>query len=322
MQPISLTQLLEAGCHFGHKADRWHPKADIFIYQKRDGIHVIDLAKTKAGLEAAAEFVKNMVADGKTIVFIGTKRQAATIIREEATRVGAPFMIQRWVGGLLTNWPEINKNLEKVRRLTEEQETGAWNKFPKHERVKLAHHLAKLNHLYEGVVQLMSPPDALFVVDVKKEQVSILEARKMGVPVIGVVDTNSDPDMADYVIPSNDDAVGAISLIVKYMADAYEEGRQAFTKESEKAAKEAEKEKTKAAEKVEPQRKPETTPAEGVQSKKEVTKEIKKQVETAEKSTAKPEVKATPTAAKPKVEEKPESEAEKPKRGRKKKIEN
>lgn len=251
MQPISLTQLLEAGCHFGHKADRWHPKANSFIYQKRDGIHVIDLAKTKAGLEAAAEFVKNTAADGKTVVFIGTKRQAATIIRQEAGRVGAPFMTQRWVGGLLTNWPEIHKNLEKVRRMTEEQETGAWNKFPKHERVKLAHYLTKLNYLYDGVVQLKTPPDALFVVDVKKEQVAILEARKMGVPVIGVVDTNSDPDMVDYVIPSNDDAVGAITLIVKYMADAYQEGREVFTRENEKAAKEAEKAKVKLVEKTE-----------------------------------------------------------------------
>ncbi len=234
MEEISLKALLEAGCHFGHKADRWHPKAARFIYQEREGIHVIDLVKTKAGLQAAAEFVKAQASDGKTVLFVGTKRQAAPIIREEAARVGAPFIGQRWIGGFLTNWSEIHKNLEKIRRLTEEEKTNAWKKFPKHERVKLSRYLKKLNFLYGGVVQLTQPPDAFFVVDIKKERVAVFEARKMNVPVVGVVDTNADPDWVDYVIPSNDDAVGAVQFIIHYIAEAYKEGLELRQKTIEK----------------------------------------------------------------------------------------
>jgi small subunit ribosomal protein S2 len=236
MEEVSLKALLEAGCHFGHKADRWHPKAARFIYQERDGIHVIDLAKTKAGLEAAGAYVKQLAAEGKKVLFVGTKRQAGPIVRAEAEAAGAPFIAQRWIGGFLTNWPEVHKNLEKIRRLTEEEKTGAWNKFPKHERVKLGRYLKKLHYLYGGVVQLTSPPDAFFVVDIKKEKVAVSEARKMEVPVVGMVDTNSDPEWTDYVIPSNDDAVGAVQLIVHYMAQAYKEGLDVHHKEIEAAS--------------------------------------------------------------------------------------
>lgn len=236
MQEITLQELLEAGCHFGHKADRWHPKANAFIYQERDGIHVIDLAKTKIGLEKAREIVRQMAMQGKTILFFGTKRQASSIIREEATRAGAPFITQRWIGGFLTNWTEVHKNIQKIRKLTEEQANNAWKKYPKHERVKLSRYLTKLNYLYSGVVQLDNPPDAVFVVDIKKEKVGVFEARKRNIPVIGVVDTNSDPGWVTHAIPSNDDAVGAISCIVKHIADAYLEGRESFAKEQEKAA--------------------------------------------------------------------------------------
>jgi small subunit ribosomal protein S2 len=241
MQPISLKDLLEAGCHFGHKSDRWQPKAASFIYQKRDGIHVIDLVKTKAGLEAAANFVKTSAASGKILLFLGTKRQAAPIIKAEAEASGAPYFIKRWVGGFLTNWSEVHKNLEKIRRLTEEETNGAWNKFPKHERVKLSRYLAKLNQFYGGVAMLKTPPDILFVVDIKTEAVAVAEARKRGTTVIGVVDTNANPTDVDYVIPSNDDAVGAIKLIVTYIARAYKEGAEAFQKEQNARAEELKK---------------------------------------------------------------------------------
>lgn len=248
MEAVSLKDLLEAGCHFGHKADRWHPKAAEFIYQERNGIHVIDLAKTKAGLEKAAEFIKDILQNSAEVLFIGTKRQAASIIREEATRVGAPYIAQRWIGGFLTNWEQVHKNLEKIRRLTEEEKTGAWNKYPKHERVKLSRYLKRLLHLYSGVIELREPPKALVVVDIKREDVAIREAHRMQTPVVGVVDTNSDPTQVDFVIPSNDDAVGAINYLVHYLANAYLEGKE-----------EREKEQAKEKRKVESKKKGETT---------------------------------------------------------------
>lgn len=292
MQPITLKELLEAGCHFGHKVDRWHPKAAQFIYQEREGIHVIDLAKTKSGLEKAAQLVEQLALEGKSVLFLGTKRQATGIIREEAARVGAPFIAQRWIGGFLTNWSEIHKNLEKIRRLTEEEANNTWKKYPKHERVKLSRYLKKLNFLYSGVVQLMQPPAALFVVDIRKERVAVLEAKRMGIPVIGIVDTNSDPEMVDYVIPSNDDAVGAISCIVTYISEAYKLGSEARQKQvadaKEKEAKSLQAEAAKTAEKT-----PEVKPAEKVASPATNKKALEKPVVAAEKKVT-PEAKAQP----------------------------
>lgn len=248
MQPVSLKDLLEAGCHFGHKVDRWHPKAASFIYGPREGIHVIDLVKTKAGLEAAAKQVYTLASQGKTVLFLGTKRQASAVIKEEASTVGAPYFSKRWVGGFLSNWPEVHKNLEKIRRLTDEQNNGAWNKFPKHERVKLARYLNKLNMLYGGVSHLKTPPEAVFVVDIKTELVAVKEAQKVGATVIGIVDTNSNPSGINYVIPSNDDAVGAIKLLVHYIAKAYLEGCEVYEKEAAAKAEALAKEAAKKAE--------------------------------------------------------------------------
>lgn len=231
MQDISLKELLEAGCHFGHKSDRWHPKAKAFIYQERGGIHIIDLAKTKAGLQKAADFIKNLVKGGGTVLFIGTKRQAAQFVKSEAERVGAPYINRRWIGGFLTNWEQVHKNLEKIRRLTTEQQENAWKKYPKHERVKLGRYLERLKQFYGGVVHLNQPPTAVFVIDIHREQVAVREANKMAVPAIGVVDTNSDPTLVQYVIPANDDAAGSLKFIITYIADAFQEG----SKEAEKA---------------------------------------------------------------------------------------
>jgi small subunit ribosomal protein S2 len=249
MEQITLEHLLEAGCHFGHKSERWNPKASSFIYAEKDGIHIIDLVKTKDGLDRAAEFVRDLVAEGKEILFVGTKRQAKGIVKEEAVRVGAPHMTERWIGGFLTNWDGIHRNIQKIIRLTDEESTGAWKKFPKHERVKLARYLKRLNMFYGGVLKLSVPPQAIFVIDVKKEVVAVREAIRAGIPVVGIVDTNSDPTGIAHVIPANDDAVGSIAVITKVIARAYEEGRAALAKasadEAKKVAADGEKQKVK-----------------------------------------------------------------------------
>jgi small subunit ribosomal protein S2 len=231
MEQVTLRALLEAGCHFGHKADRWHPKAHTFIYQKREGIHIIDLAKTKAGLEAAAGFIKNEAASGRTVLFIGTKRQASAILKDEAEKAGAAYMNKRWVGGFLTNWETVHKNLEKIRRLKDEELNGTWKKYPKHERVKLGRYVHKLEQFYGGVLTLNELPSSIFVVDIKREEVAVNEAVKMGIPIVAVVDTNTDPTPVNWQIPANDDAVGSIKFIVTYISEAYREGKDQFEKE-------------------------------------------------------------------------------------------
>ena len=236
MSDITLQQLLEAGCHFGHKAERWNPKASGYIYTEKDGIHIIDLARTKEGLDRACLYVSELVAAGGEVLFVGTKRQAKDIFVKEAKRVDAPYVIERWIGGFLTNWEGIQKTIKKILTMTDDEKTGAWKKFPKHEQVKLAHHLKRLNMFYGGVTKLMSPPKALFIVDVKKESVAFREAIRCAVPMIAMVDTNVNPTDILYPIPANDDAVGSIAIITKAVADAYEEGKRKREKGIEVAA--------------------------------------------------------------------------------------
>ena len=225
MEEITLQALLEAGCHFGHKAERWHPKAASFIYTKKDGIHIIDLAKTKTGLEKAASYVQDAVKEGKEILFVGTKRQARGIVKQEAENCGAPYFSVRWIGGFLTNWDQVRKNIEKINRMTEEQAAGVWKKFPKHEQVKMARYLERIKVYYGGVLTLSEVPAALFIIDVRKEIAAVREAIRSGISIIGLVDTNSDPTNIDYVIPANDDAVGSITFIVQEIAKAYKHGK-------------------------------------------------------------------------------------------------
>lgn len=233
MEEITLQALLEAGCHFGHKSERWNPKASKFIYTEKDGVHIIDLAKTKIGLEAAAAYVKELVKHGSEVLFVGTKRQAAGSVKEEAENVHAPYLVERWIGGFLTNWDGVRKNIEKINRLTDEQKNNAWKKFPKHEQSKLTRYLARLKVFYGGVLTLKDLPSAVFIVDVKKEQSAVREGIRRGIKVIAIVDTNSDPTGIDYVIPANDDAVGSIKYITHGIATAYKEGREAREKEEE-----------------------------------------------------------------------------------------
>lgn len=238
MEEITLQALLEAGCHFGHKAERWHPKASSFIYTEKDGIHIIDLAKTKLGLEEAALFVKDTIAAGGEVLFVGTKRQAKGVVKEEATAAGAPYFAERWIGGFLTNWDSIKKNIDKINRLTKEQEEGGWKKFPKHEQSKLARYLARLKIFYGGVLKLTDVPSALFVVDVRKEDAAVREGKRRELPIVAIVDTNADPTGITHVIPANDDAVGSIQYITHVIAQSYKEGKELREKqEKEKQAK-------------------------------------------------------------------------------------
>jgi len=225
MQDISLEVLLEAGCHFGHKSERWHPKAAQFIYTEKDGIHIIDLAKTKAGLEAAGKFIEELVAGGSEVLFVATKRQAKGVVKEIVEKAGAPYLVERWIGGFLTNWEQVQKNIAKINRLTEEASAGTWKKFPKHEQLKLSRYLARLHTFYSGVLALKTPPAALFVVDVKKEISAVREGLRIGIPIVAIVDTNTDPENIAYPIPANDDAVGSIALITQVIAGAYLAGK-------------------------------------------------------------------------------------------------
>lgn len=230
MQSVTLQSLLEAGCHFGHKAERWHPRAAEFIYVEKDGIHIIDLVKTRAALMMALDFVSDIASAGGEVLFIGTKRQAKSIVAKASQDSGAPFMTERWIGGFLTNWDGIQSNIKKINRMDKEQAENAWRKFPKHEQFKLARYLKRLKVYYGGVLQLARMPKAVFVIDIKKEDAAVREARRMGIPVIGIVDTNSDPSEIDYVIPANDDAVGSIELLVKAVASSYKEGLDTYAK--------------------------------------------------------------------------------------------
>ena len=222
---ISLRELLEAGCHFGHQSQRWNPKASTFIYTKRDGVHIIDLVKTRDALTAAGEHISKIIAHGGKIIFLGTKRQAKEIIKEEAKRCNAFYVSEHWPAGLLTNYDVIKKNLLKMKDLkeklvSEEKKAG----FTKKEVGLWEKELIKLELFYGGIAELLTMPELLFVVDVKKEAGAVKEARKRGVSVVGIVDTNSDPTSVDFAIPANDDALGSIKIITKFITDAVIEG--------------------------------------------------------------------------------------------------
>jgi small subunit ribosomal protein S2 len=220
---ISLKDLLEAGCHFGHQSSRWDPKMKPYIFTARDGIHVFDLAKTKEGLEAAMAYVKEITREGKIIIFVGSKRQAKEVIKEVAQSVGMPYVSERWLGGTFTNWEQIKGRIGRLKDLKEKREKGEFKKFTKKERLLIDREIARLEKLFGGIDKLEDLPEAIFVVDTKRELAAVKEANKRGIKVVGLVDTNSDPDLIDYVIPANDDAVKSIELIVKKIGEAIKE---------------------------------------------------------------------------------------------------
>ena len=227
---ISLKDLLEAGAHFGHQAARWNPKMKPYLYGIKDGVHVFDLVKTKEGLEKACQFVRKFTAEGKTIVFVGTKRQAQAIIIEEAKKAGVPYVAQRWLGGTLTNWEQIKKSIDKLNQMKDERKKGVYKKYTKKEQLLLDRQIARLERFLGGLATLEEPPEALFVVDTHKETLVVKEANKKEVTVVGLVDSNSDPDLVDYIIPGNDDAVAGIKVVVSAVAEAAKEGKEAHDK--------------------------------------------------------------------------------------------
>lgn len=223
---VSMKQLLEAGVHFGHQTRRWNPKMAQYIFTERNGIYIIDLQKTVKKMEEAYEFVKNASAEGKEILFVGTKKQAQDSVKEEATRSSMHYVNERWLGGMLTNFKTIRTRIDRLEELEKMQEDGTFDLLPKKEVIKLKHEMEKLERNLGGIKNMTRVPDILFVVDPRKEKNAVAEAKILGIPVVGIVDTNCDPDEIDYVIPGNDDAIRAVKLITSKIADAVIEGRQ------------------------------------------------------------------------------------------------
>ena len=226
MAVVSMKQLLEAGVHFGHQTRRWNPKMAQFIFTERNGIYIIDLQKTVRKLEEAYNFVRDIAAEGRTLLFVGTKKQAQEAIKEEAERVGMFFVNARWLGGMLTNFKTMRRRIDRLHQLGKMREDGTFDLLPKKEVIKLRGEIMKLEKYLGGVKEMHRLPGALFIVDPRKERNAIAEARKLGVPIVAIVDTNCDPDEIDYPIPGNDDAIRAIKLISQTMANAVTEGRQ------------------------------------------------------------------------------------------------
>ncbi len=226
MSIISMKQLLEAGVHFGHQTRRWNPKMAEYIFTERNGIYIIDLQKTVKKIEEAYTFVKELAAENKTILFVGTKKQAQESIEQEAKRCSMFYVNQRWLGGMLTNFKTIQARINRLHELTKMEEEGLFDVLPKKEVIKLRHEQEKLEKFLGGIKEMTELPDALFIVDPRKERIAVREAQILQIPVVAIVDTNCDPDEVDYVIPANDDAIRAVKLITAKIADAVIEGRQ------------------------------------------------------------------------------------------------
>ncbi len=226
MVDVTMKELLEAGVHFGHQTRKWNPKMAPYIFGKRNGIHIIDLQKTVEDFKAALAFLKEVAASGGDILFVGTKKQATEIIKEEASRCGMPYVNHRWLGGTLTNFKMIRRSVEKYIELEELRNSGEWEILPKKEQSRLEKRLKKMQKNLEGIKEMVELPKALFVIDSVHEEIAIKEARKLGIPVVAIVDTNGDPDMVDYPVAGNDDAIRAIKLFCSKVADAILEGKE------------------------------------------------------------------------------------------------
>ena len=240
MKKVDLTQLLEAGAHYGHLTRRWNPKMKPYIFMEKNGIHIIDLKKTQELLTVACDEISKIAADGKKVLFVGTKKQAKNIIETEARRCGQNWVSERWLGGMLTNFSTIRKSVKRLNNIEKQESDGTFDKITKKERLILSREKEKLKKVLEGVETLTKLPGALFVVDVKKEDIAVKEANRLNIPVFAIVDTNCDPDPIDYVVPANDDAVKTIEIITRQIADSIIEG-EAKLKEK-KAEENAEKE--------------------------------------------------------------------------------
>jgi small subunit ribosomal protein S2 len=226
-----MRELLEAGVHFGHQTRRWNPKMKRFIFSERGGIYIIDLQQTQSLLEEAYNFARNLAERNGTVLFVGTKKQAQDAVEEQAKRVGMPYVSHRWLGGLLTNWRTISDRIDRLHDLRRQKDEGQLELLPAKERIAMLAELEKLEANLGGVADLRRQPDAAFVIDLRKEQLAVREARRLGMPVIALVDTNCDPDESDYPIPGNDDAIRSCSLIARVIADGIEAGKQGVTQQ-------------------------------------------------------------------------------------------
>ncbi len=238
MAVVAMKQLLEAGVHFGHQTRRWDPKMAEYIFQARNGIHIIDLQKTSKKLDEAYNFIKEQAEEGKDILFVGTKKQAQECVKEAAIKCGMFYVDQRWLGGMLTNYKTIQKRVERLKNLEEMRDNGTFDLLPKKEVINLKKEMDKLERNLGGIKEMKRLPGAIFIVDPKKERIAILEARKLNIPIVGLIDTNCNPEDVDYPIPGNDDAIRAVKLIADVMANAVIEGRQGEAMETSTPEKE------------------------------------------------------------------------------------
>lgn len=236
MAMVSMKQLLEAGVHFGHQTRRWNPKMAKYIFTERNGIYIIDLQKTVRKVDEAYNFVRDVAKEGKTVLFVGTKKQAQESIKEEAIKAGISYVNERWLGGMLTNFKTIQLRIHRLKELEQMEAEGVFDVLTKKEAQKLRHEMEKLEKYLGGIKEMNRLPGAIFVVDPRKERIAVSEARKLNIPIVGIVDTNCDPDEIDYVIPGNDDAIRAVRLLTGRMADAVIEGRQGLTETTADAA--------------------------------------------------------------------------------------
>ncbi len=233
MAVISMKQLLEAGVHFGHQTRRWNPKMATYIFTERNGIYIIDLQKTVKKVDEAYNFLRDVAAQGETILFVGTKKQAQEAVKDEAIKSDMYYVNERWLGGMLTNFQTIQKRINRLKELEAMEENGTFEVLTKKEVLALRHEMERLQKFLGGIKTMTKLPGALFIVDPRKERIAVAEAKKLGIPIVGIVDTNCDPDEIDYVIPANDDAIRAVKLLTARMADAVIEGRQGEATEEE-----------------------------------------------------------------------------------------
>ncbi len=282
MAQVSLKELLEAGVHFGHQTRRWNPKMRRFIFGERSGIHIIDLQRTEVLLQRAQEFAGNVAGRGGTVLFVGTKKQARDTIKEAATSCGMPYIDNRWLGGLLTNFQTVNKRIKRLHELTDWTEAGTMDLLPTRERIAATKERDKLEYNLGGVRDMQRPPDVIFVVDLKTEVIALREAARLRIPVIGLVDTNCDPDPVDFVIPGNDDAIRSCKVIVEAIAGVVSEESGRFRAEEEAARKEAEEQARKESEE---------------QQRKEAEEAARREAEEQARKDAEPAADATPAPA-------------------------
>jgi len=318
MSKIELKQLIQAGAHFGHLTRRWNPKMKPYIFMERKGVHIIDLKKTIKAIEKAVEAIEDLVAQGGTVLFVGTKKQAKSIIAQEAKRCGMNWVSERWLGGMLTNFQTIRKSIKRMQNIEKMETDGTFEKITKKEQLRLMREKDKLKKVLEGVENMKKLPSALYIVDIKKEAIAVNEALRLNIPIFAIVDTNCDPEPINYVIPANDDAGSTIELITKYIADAVIRGKQKY--EEVKAEMEAEKEREKKEQEEEAKKKPAKGKGRrrvikfddkgGKKVEKEV--EVKEKQEKAQKESAAKEDEKTDVSDEKKETSKTEEKEEKP----------